>query len=233
MAVSQLSEMMDLCVGKEPKPLYKSQLLDFNEIFLDIFNAFGLNPKNRLVFAHFHDTGETGNLRCDSLAVNRVWKMLAYYQLVQVRKEKEETGEVNKKTGKPKMRTLNIITPTKLGYEILQHGALIKVVLYWDDNLLTIGIGKPYPTFQMMWHSLDSMFNSARIAKTRKEKWLYEFRKFYPENIASKTIEEAKDMVVQWGRNHVATAPRRFRRSIKSMGPLEQDKNQKLGKWFA
>lgn len=230
MAASQVAQIMDLCVGKEPTPLYKSQLLEFNEIFLEMFNAFGLNPKNRLVFAHFHNTGETGNLHHNTFAVRKVWKVLEYHQLVQVETVKELTGEVSEKTGKAKKRTLNIIQPTKLGYEVRKNGMILEVPLKFEEASLLIGIGYPYPTFKNEWRCLEAMFKVARIAKTRQEKWYYEFKKFYPENVAKRLQEDADRIVIDWGARHIATAPRRGRR-LRQLAPAESVLNHKLEKW--
>jgi hypothetical protein len=219
---------IELNVGEKPKPIYQSTVLDFNGIFLKMFKAFNESPKNRLVFASFHETGETGPFRSGDLSVRWVWQLLAHYQLIHVEKKKEPTGEVSEKTGNPKMRTLNIITPTKLGYDALEQGRLIEAELRWEQRTIEIGIGKSYGTFENEWAYLEALFKQVGIAKTRIEKWFYEFRKYYPE-LAEKEKGLCRLRVSQWGSEHIATAPkRRFQLKIK----VEVAPSQRLERWF-
>lgn len=219
---------IELGVGKKPPILSPNQLLDFNEIYLTMFNAFATKPRISLTYnnteswdgqsVHLDDGGLN---KFGMLSVSRIRKNLEYFQLIKSHKEQSER--------KPKTRT--ILEPTKLGYEVLEQGRLFEMQILWENSTANVGLGKPYPTFNEMWNKIEKMFLVAQIAKTRREKWFFEFREYYRKHLLSKQRPAAEADAVEFARTHIASAPRRrFARALKIK--VEIDLSQRLEKWF-
>jgi len=204
---------IELQVGEKPPDLYTSGLLDFNDIFLRMFEAFEKNPAGRVVLAFYQKTGEDmADLdRFGSLNLNRAWKVMRYNQLVTAKKLKESYEEY----GQQKKRTITILEPTSLGIYAYENGELLKVTRAFLEGDIFVGIGKPYTTHNGLWKRVESMAQIGGVAKTRIEKWSYEFKTYFIESLIDKKCDEALELAIKFAREHIANAPTRHGRRNK------------------
>jgi hypothetical protein len=224
---------IELEVGEKPPAVTSNALLDFNDIFLNMFKAFekgdivlaGMSLYSNEHIRNVEDIKEFG-----MFAIGKVWKNLAYKQLIRYEKRKltyESEGKLRKKT-------LTILTPTPVGLLAHEKGDVITVMENYGGPV-QVGIGLPYGTFNALWKRLESMSLSAGVAKTRVDKWYYEFKAFYKQNLLNVKREKAEKVAIKWARQHIASAPTRFgrRNRIKEAQAVHPQKrlNQSLGKW--
>jgi hypothetical protein len=208
---------IELQVGEKPPDLYSSTLLAFNDAFLRMFEAFEKNPKGRAILT-FHGKHEEsmgldgyGENSFGYLLLSKVWKTLAYNQMVTTKKQRESYEEY----GQQKKRTLTIVEPTSLGIYVYENGQLLTVYQRWTEQEIKIGIGKPYTTHRELWERIERMAKIGGVAKTRIEKWRYEFKSYCVENLLDKKRDEAEELAIKFGREHIANAPTRFGRRNK------------------
>ena len=163
-------------------------------------------------------------------AIGKVWKNLAYKQLITYEKKKltyESEGKLRK-------RTLTVLTPTSVGLLAYEKGDEIAVMENYGGPV-QVGIGLPYGPFNALWKRLESMCLSAGVAKTRVGKWYYEFKTFYKQNLLNVKRGKAEKVAIKWAREHIASAPTRFgrRNRIKEVQAQDRQKrlNHSLSKW--
>jgi hypothetical protein len=203
---------IELQVGLEPPELYKSHILAFNEVFLRMFQEFEKHDSLTFKFRAWQEYRE-GSIQYDLgyLMCSKVWKTLEYNQLVQTRKLRESYEE----DGQQKKRTLTIVEPTSLGIFAYENGQLLSIKQRWSESEILIGIGKPYTTFMALWHRVKSMAKIGGVARTRIEKWHYEFKDYVFNNMLDKPKEQVEDMAIIFAREHIASAPTKFGRRNK------------------
>lgn len=224
---------IELEVGEKPPGITSTALLDFNDIFLRIFEAFEKNGHVVLYSSLYneHCEGVEQLRKFGVFSVGKVWKNLRYKQMITAKKQIERYEE----DGKPRKRSLTILEPTSLGIFVYENSQVIAVDEAYGGPL-KVGVGKAYPTHNALWKRLEKMFEVAGIARSRKDKWYYEFKTFYKQNLLDKPTEEATELAIKWARQHIATAPTRHGRRVNKINRAADEKtqqlNESLGKWL-
>lgn len=238
---------IELQVGEEPPQLWTSHKLAFNDVFLRMFEAFEKNPNERVVFAfngkHAEDldsltdrSGPDYYSRFGYLLCSKVWKVCTYNQLVTTKKLRESYKSEYSDT--MKKRTLTIVEPTSLGIHAYETGMELTVTEQGSMQKALIGIGKPYTTHRELWEKIERMAKIGGVARTRIEKWSYEFKRYCEAHLLTQLKEEAEKMAIKYARQKIAAAPTRHgkRNRIKEQPIMEDGKvvqlNHSLAKWM-
>lgn len=240
---------IELQVGEKPPQVYTSHMLGFNDVFLRMMEAFESNPNARVVFTfngkHEEDLDSLNQKggpdyyhRFGYLLCSKVWKVLAYNQLVKVTRTKEQYECQYSHT--KKKRTLTIVEPTSVGIHAYEHGQILTVEQQHTLKQVEIGVGKPYSTHREEWERLERMAKQGGVAKTRILSWGYEFKTYYEINLLTQPKEVAENMVVKLARQKIANAPTRHgkRNKIRALNSaLNGDAkvkqlNHSLGNWM-
>lgn len=211
---------MKTTVGEKPKPLSISCLKVFNEIFGQLVNLKKAVEFRATYYAYEEKKGrsqEEGKLlEHGYFTVSRVVKWLAYLQLVEATKRKEDTEEGKK-------RTVWTVKATKFGRTVYKQGEIVTLDVSWTDGV-QVGLGKPYGvSFETFWQILLARAEAGSVSKSRRESWYSEFRSFWMKNLLALRREEAEKTLYRWADKKIAGAPKmRVRRRPALKDPTVQ-----------
>jgi len=195
---------MDVTVGKKPTPMAVSTAVIFNEIFCEMVEEIKL--KKTLTYSTNEFKNE-GVLRHGSFNLNQAKNWLLYYQLISAEKSKESVPKSDRQ------RTVWTLQLTKLGKQSFEHGVKITVNVAWLEKPLSIGIGKPYTSHTFLWKRVD-LKAEPEVAKSRRESWYGEFRRFWLDQLAALPKEQAEKSTDVWAAQKIMASPKKKRRGL-------------------
>ena len=223
--MSQISESIWQPVGKKPSALWTNQYNQLNDVFTSLYEYF--QTHQHYGYHSFAYDPEDAMRSYGTFLVARVAKWLEYHHLLTTEQAKVYSEKEGKKL------TLHTLTPTPRGWQAYEQGSLIKVgTSYMNEVESEIGVGKPYPSFKEMEKWLDQTCEANKVAKYRHEKWYYEFKRLFMDELGYKLKEDAQKILTQWLMQHLATIPKRkVGNTIKAVGPVEANLSNSLTKW--
>jgi len=200
---------METSVGKKPKAMTSSVLMEFNEVFCEMFAEFKAKKSIELRASDYSYEGITHH---GYFILGKVRDWLAYHQLITVDKTKEpRENESDKK------RSVWTLKPTKLGKQCIKRGVEIEVDLDFYNiegsrKPVKLGLGKTYTSFAELWKRIVTRAETAGVSRTRREKWYGDFRTFWLSKLLLLKKEAAEEEADKWVAPLIADSPRRHRR---------------------
>jgi len=200
----------DLRVGQKPKPATYTALYEFNKAFLEMFSQFrSCEPgSRRVVMVWMESRGPLSSFGSLTLTHLRNW--LRYYQLVTVEKQVEPLPEPN---GPFKNRTKWIVEPTVRGWNAYENGMILE--LDCGVKTFSLGIGKPYTTWERIFAIVSTVWNQQKIARSRQDQWYQEVKSLY-EQLLDKTSSQAERLARDWALEKALNWNRKKKRIIKN-----------------
>jgi len=191
---------METGIGKRPSGLTSNCLTEFNEIFCKTIEYLG--KSEAIEFAsNYWGNEENEILDHGYWTLSKIFNWLGYYQLLVVTKTKRPNPQEEGRN----QTVWSVKVHEALGAGAYERGAELPVD--YGSKELKIGVGRPYAYFADLWNGVRARAEGV-VAKSRWERWEYEFRNHWIGNFMALKAEEAVKATDAWVGEKISQSPK-------------------------
>lgn len=213
---TELSESIWKPIGEKPKPLWKTDCIQFNATFKCLFGYLQTHQH----YSYVHNDYDLNDvlIREYGTTLQRIRRWLEWHGLI----IHEEARVFSEKEQKKVM--VHYLKATAKGWKAFEEGMIV------DCDDVKVGIGGNFAEFKEYSKWLDKQYEALKVANWRQEKWLYEFKDLFYTHLTGSAVEMMK-LTERFLREHLATIQSRRKFPAKVIAQLQLTSTKQLTEW--